>query len=128
MNDDKKELLWRQYALHVDLYKFYMNVVIKINIFYYAITGGLLSYYFSNQDNPLLKWSLILPIIMSFALSFIFLYGSGLIKITRQELFNIRDRLNLETAPEIAILSITLKAFGIIFLLISLALLIYILC
>jgi len=124
MNEDSKELLWKQYSLHVDLYKFYTDMVIKINIFYYAITGALLSFYFSNPDKPFLKWSLLLPIIMSLALGGIFLYGAILIGITRDEMFRIRDRLGLETAPDIGVLSIILRAFGIIFISVSIAMII----
>ena len=39
------EMLWRQYSLHVDLYKFYLDLAIKINVFYYAVTGAILAYY-----------------------------------------------------------------------------------
>jgi hypothetical protein len=42
---DAPELLWRQYALSVDLYKFYMDLVVKFNVFYYAVTGAILSFF-----------------------------------------------------------------------------------
>jgi len=34
---DERDLLWKQYALNVDLYKFYLELVVKVNAFYYAI-------------------------------------------------------------------------------------------
>ena len=53
-----RELLWRQYQLHVDLYKHYLDMTLKFNTFYYAITGGIVSFYFSRADLPLMIWSL----------------------------------------------------------------------
>ncbi len=41
----RTELLWREYQLGVDLYKFYLDLVIKAIVGYYAITGGILSFY-----------------------------------------------------------------------------------
>jgi hypothetical protein len=33
----KTEILWRQYAQFVELYKFYMDLILKLNVFYYAV-------------------------------------------------------------------------------------------
>jgi hypothetical protein len=66
---DDRELLWRQYQLNIDLYKGYLELIVKINVFYYAITGAILSFFFSNQ-NHLTKFSLLLPLFMSIALEF----------------------------------------------------------
>src|SRR4051794_35533121 len=46
----RTELMWREYQAGVDLYKFYVEVVIKVLIGYYAITGGILSFYFAKAD------------------------------------------------------------------------------
>jgi hypothetical protein len=44
------EILWKQYELHVGLYKEYLNLLLKFNVFYYAATGALLSYYLSHSS------------------------------------------------------------------------------
>jgi hypothetical protein len=44
------ELLWRQYELQVELYKQYLDLVLRFNVFYYAITGGILSFFFSREQ------------------------------------------------------------------------------
>jgi hypothetical protein len=60
------DLLWKEFELHVDLVKHYLDLIIKFNVFYYAVTGALLSYYFLNsENNKLVRWSLIFPIMMS---------------------------------------------------------------
>lgn len=110
------DLLWKQYCLHVDLYKFYLEIAIKVNVFYYAITGGILSFYFSNPKEQFAKYALVLPAIMSAAFGMLFLVGSALILITRREVFSIRDKLGLKTAPELGVLSLFLVSFGVIFI------------
>ena len=38
---EQDELRWRQYQLHVDLYKFYLELVLKLNAGYYLVTTWL---------------------------------------------------------------------------------------
>ena len=111
-NLPKDEFLWRQYALHVDLYKFYLDLGVKVNAFYYAITGSILTYYFQNASNGAIRYALLLPIAFSFALGSVFFYGASRLDIVRDEVFKIRDKLKLETAPEMMVLIIFLRVFG----------------
>ena len=53
-----KEILWSQYALHVDLYKHYIDVIIKVNVYHFTATGVMLSFYLLNKAIPLIEWSL----------------------------------------------------------------------
>jgi hypothetical protein len=111
----ERELLWRQYNLHVDLYKFYLDIALKLNVFFYLITGGILTFYFANSSERLIRYSLLLPIILSIGFGGVFIYGSILMSVAREDLFRIRDRLELETAPEVRVLSVLLGVFGVIF-------------
>ncbi len=115
LQSDSAEVLWRQYNLHVDLYKFYLEIVVKMNLFYYAVTGGIVSFYLTKATIPAVKYSLLLPVLMSFAFFALFAVGAYLITITRKELFAIRDKLGLQTAPEIGVLALTLGLFSAIF-------------
>ena len=122
----ERELLWRQYALHVDLYKFYLDLTVKVNVFYYAITGAILTYYFQHAvDKSIARFALLLPIVFSIAIGGIFFYGAHLLSVTREELFAIRDRLDLETAPEIGVLAVFLRSFGTIMVLTGLGLAVF---
>jgi len=117
---EDKELLWRQYQMNVDLYKGYLDLVVKINVFYYAITGAILSFYFSNSsDEPHIKWSLLLPLIMSIALGTFFIVGARLARIPREETFKIRDALGLLAAPEIGVLILLLYIVAILMFLVA---------
>lgn len=108
------EILWKQYALHVDLYKFYLDISVKVNAFYYAVTGSILAYHFQNASNHFARLALLLPIAFSFAIGMVFLYGASQLGVVRRELFSIRDRLGLDTAPEMMVLIVFLSVFGFI--------------
>lgn len=111
MND--RELLWRQYQLNVDLYKGYLELVVKMNVFYYAVTGAILSFYFANH-NELTQWSLVLPLLMSLALGTFFVIGALLARVPREEIFKIRDALGLMAAPEVGVLIFLLWIFAVL--------------
>jgi hypothetical protein len=108
MSEPTKDLLWKQYELHVGLYKHYLELALKFNVFYYAATGAILSYYFSKTDVPMIKYSLLFPVIMSLGFAILFIYGAIALRITRQDVFDLRDKLGFETAPELSVLSILL--------------------
>jgi hypothetical protein len=115
----ERELLWRQYNLHVDLYKFYLDIALKLNVFFYLVTGGILTFYFANSNERLIRYSLLLPIILSVAFGGVFIYGSILLSVTRADIFQIRDKLNLDTAPDVRVLSVLLRVFAIIFFVVA---------
>jgi len=108
------DVMWRQYALHVDLYKFYLDLSIKVNVFYYAITGAILTYYFQHSADRFTRYSLLLPIAFSLAIGALFLYGAALLKTVREDLIDLRDALHLDTAPDVQVLVVFLRAFGVI--------------
>jgi hypothetical protein len=75
MKDDNSK--WEEYKLHIDLYKFYMDIALKANLFFYAISGGILTYCLGKyKDVNLIKYSLLLPILMSIVFGGIFIYGA----------------------------------------------------
>jgi hypothetical protein len=118
----EREILWRQYQLHIDLYKFYLDLTVKVVVFYYAVTGGILSFVFTRRDVLIAKWAVALPCILSLALALLFLYGAKLLDVTREDVFHLRDRLGLETAPELAVLQVMLRLFACVMVATGLAL------
>jgi hypothetical protein len=103
-----KEILWKQYELQIDLYKKYMELILQFNVFYYAATGALISYYFSKSDIDVMKYALLLPVLMSFGFAGLFFYGARAQSVSRDEIFNLRDALGLESAPETRVLQVLL--------------------
>ncbi len=69
------KLLWDEYKLQVETYRFYLELVIKINLFFYAITGGILSFYFASVNKEQVQLALVLPLVMSVLLFAFFLFG-----------------------------------------------------
>jgi hypothetical protein len=113
------EILWGQYKQNVELYKFYMELIVKFNVFYYAVTGAIVSFFFASQNIPDIKYSLVLPIIMSLGFAGFFIYGAILMGYLREEVFRIRDALGLQVAPDVGVLSVLLYIFSVIFILVA---------
>ena len=117
------ELLWRQYQLQIDLYKHYMDLTLKFNAFYYAITGGIVSFYFSRSDVSILKYSLTFPIVMSLGYAAIGFYIIPLIENFRRETIKIRDDLGMVSSTEFRVLSIIIGSSATLFVIIAAGLL-----
>lgn len=120
---NNSDLLWKQYQLNIDLYKGYLELALRINIFYYAITGAIISYYLKTPDVTQLKFSLVLPLLMSVAFGVFFIIGAILARVPRIETFRIRDKLGLMAAPEIGVLIILLYIFAALMFLVAVGLL-----
>lgn len=119
---DDRELLWNQLTLNVDLHKHYLKLVIEFNAFYYAITGAIVSFYFAHVDQPLVKDSLVLPFAMSLLFAGFFAYGAVLTRVTRADVYKIRDALKLGSAPEMQVLTALLYISSILMLIVASAL------
>jgi len=113
---DNKEILWKQYQQHIETYKFYLDIVVKLVAFFFAIAGAMLSFYFANVNNESAKLALYLPWLMALGLLVFFSVGSILSMVTRQDVFNLRDKLELEVSPELGVLTLLLVIFAIVML------------
>jgi hypothetical protein len=118
------KLQWREYEVQIDLYKYYMDMCLKVNAFFYVIAGGILSFYFLNYTRPFVRYSLLLPILISFVLGGVFFYGASkwerVVRMIREGV----NGLELVKAPDIQILYILLRVSGIIFFVVGIAMLV----
>jgi len=101
-----------------------LELLLKFNVFYYAATGAIVSYYFSKPDIPWMKFSLWFPILMSIGFAILFIYAASQTHVVRQELFDIRDKLGLDTAPEYKVLYMFLWISSVLMLITALGLLV----
>ncbi len=108
---NEQELLWRQYDKHIELYRFYLEIVVKINAFHYAISGAIFSFYFANKLEPSIKWAIALPALLSLSLAVLFAYGAWANLVSRKDVFDLRDKMGLEVAPELMVLTVLLGIF-----------------
>lgn len=108
------EKLWKQYDQHITTYRFYLETLIKLMTMFFVISGAMISFYFAKTEIPTVKFSLYLPLIMSLGLFIFFSVGAYLSTITRQDVFDLRDKLELETSPELGVLTLLLIIFSIV--------------
>jgi hypothetical protein len=96
--------------MHIDLYKKYMDVTLKINLFYYGITGALLSFYFSqNGNSPLIEYSLIMPILFSIVFAVIFIFGVITLDVSMEDIDILVEKLEMSHYVRIDALLYLLK-------------------
>jgi len=108
---ENSEKLWKQYDQHIVTYKFYLEILVKLMTMYFAVSGAMLSFYFTKTDVATAKLALYLPWLMSFGLFIFFSVGAYLSTITREDLFNLRDQLDLDVSPELGVLTMLLIIF-----------------
>ena len=111
---EQSEKLWKQYEQHISTYKFYLEILVKIMTMFFAVSGAMLSFYFTKTDISTAKYALYLPLIMSVCLTFFFGVGAFFSTVTREDVFNLRDQLELEVSPELGILTLLLGIFAVV--------------
>jgi hypothetical protein len=55
------QMVWNNYELHVKLYKGYLELVLKFNLFFYAVTAAELSYCLSKPELPMMRYGILVP-------------------------------------------------------------------
>ncbi|SHO54516.1 hypothetical protein [Vibrio quintilis] len=126
MNSDSTK--WKDYELSVGLYKFYLAGVVKLNFFYYAITGAILSFHFSEDSPSISVFALLLPILLSIFLGLFFLYAVKLAQGLRRNIKERASKLGLDVFPECMVLVLICAIFGVSALGVGLSLLGYYCC
>jgi hypothetical protein len=119
---DVRELSWKQYEKHIELYKFYWEIVVKINTFHFVIAGAIISFYFSRSDVSGVQWALLLPALLSLCWAIVFGYGAAANLVTRKDIFALRDQLELQVAPEFMVLTVVLTIFTLAHIITAIAL------
>lgn len=128
-----------EYDRHIDLFKFYCDIALKANLYFYLITGGITSFYFNSLsrssanysgDNQsptpmsFIEVSFLLPIFMSGVLGGVFFYGRHLWLEVVDSIGEIRDDLSarglsIKKTPEVSLLASLLLIFGSLFFLVG---------
>jgi hypothetical protein len=131
MSDDRNavlDVLWKQYALHIDLYKHYLTILVQYNVFFYAVTGAIVSFALTHREIPYVRYALVLPLIMATGSSVIFLVSVKLANVSARHIDSLvvtfRDNVypGIDVAPETRVLSGTLILFGVLMAIVALAL------
>lgn len=122
------DLRWEDYKMNVELHRSYLDLAIKLNMFYYGITGALLSFHFTNPGTALSKYALVLPILLSIGLSIFFFIAAFLAHNLRVHIRNTAKDLGLLMYPEGIVLVMLCLIFGVVLAIVSVSLLYYLAC
>lgn len=116
------EIKWNDFNLSVDLHRSYLDLSMKLNMFYYAITGAILSFHFTNTEVSISKYSLYLPLLLSTGLSIFFIWAAFLANDLRASIRQNAEELGLNYYPEGIVLVVLCAIFGVMLGLVSIAL------
>ena len=96
-------LLWERYKHEVDLHRSYLDLAIKLNIFNYAVTGAIVSFYFLHiEGEPLVRYSLILPFLMSGGLAIFFFRSALAARYSQENIHKLADDLKFDVGSMVA--------------------------
>lgn len=123
LQPSRREILWRQYALHVELFRSYLELLLKFNVFFYGITGAIVSYYLTSPSRPSLRYVLALPFVMSVGFSVLSAYGAWVLRHVARDVRTIAQSLELDSYPAITFLTVLLLLNAITFFLVAVGLL-----
>ncbi|HEX7314353.1 MAG TPA: hypothetical protein VF297_10545 [Pyrinomonadaceae bacterium] len=125
---------WKEFEMRIEACRYYLNIALQTNVFFYAITGVILGFYLNKTTNEYLVYALLLPILIASILGGIFIYAAGLqkkaadtIEDIRRELRNEKSdekRATIKEIPDLELLYILLLIFGWVFIFIGVALIV----
>lgn len=119
---------WKELEMRIDAYRYYINIALQVNVFFYVTTGAVLGFYLNGPEKPSanhhLGLLLLLPILIGVVLGGIFIcaailqrYAANIIKVIRGDLN--RGGLDIKEIPDIPLLAPLLVIFGCIFFLVA---------
>lgn len=114
VSPEEWQRLTEDYDRLIEMYKFYVGTVLNANAFYYAITGGVVTYFLANSEMRLIEYSLLLPLLLTFILAALSWRGAAMCAVLRQAIFDVADKLNLDVVPETDALIIFLRMSTVI--------------
>jgi len=128
--EERRKDKWEEYKIHIELYKYYLDIFLKASLALLGITGGILTFYFNDKtgSGSLLKKALYLPLVFCLAYAGVYLYGAWLWCKVSVTVELLRVQLGIERVPDIQILTALLVVFGAVFYIIGVALLWFIWC
>jgi hypothetical protein len=118
-NPSNNETLMKHYGILIDAYKYHLDLVLKVDAFYYAIAGAIVSYYLSQPNNGYMRLALALPILMGLLLAAFAFFAAYWVNPLGHELDRVKDLLGFEAIPSVTFLKLLLYLSGIFFLIVA---------
>ena len=110
-------VLWNRYNLHIDLYKFYLTLVIKANAFYYGLLTAVLS--LNTLGSSL---TLLIPAVLGIVIGVIGVVGANYLSNSEKDIKQLSERLSMEFKVETKNLRYLMYTLSVVMLLTSLLL------
>jgi len=120
---------WKEYEHLTSLYKFYLTIIVSVGVFSFTTVGGITSYVLNtiNDINYLKKYVILLPLIFSMGLTYIYWRSIKPAQELKSALERIgKKELNVELVPHAYLLVHAIVLFFLLYLLIDLGLLVLI--
>jgi predicted RNase H-like HicB family nuclease len=111
-----------EYKIIVDVSKGYLDTALNAHIWFYVVTGGIVSYYLTEPKKYPNYYSLIIPLLLGVALAFASFRGLRQALALRKKTKEIAIGLSLASVPPIDILRQSLLTFFILDVLIIIGL------
>jgi chromate transport protein ChrA len=99
------------YKIFLEVFKGYLDTALTANIWFYTLTGAVVSYYLSNrnEEKSYLKFSLFLPFVLGVQIIVLSILGIGQARFIESTLKDVSN-IQLEYIPAVEILVNFLKA------------------
>ena len=97
----------------------------KLNLFYYAITGAILSFHFTKESPAVSVFALLLPIIFSISLGGFLIYCAKLAYNLRKNIKLRAAKAGLAACPEGIVLVLLCIIFGTVMVGVGITLIAY---
>lgn len=112
---DRKDFVWKQIEKDIELYKFYLELLLKSAVFMFGITGAIISYFLSNEGKPLMAFSLLVPMLLNFGFFLICLLSHKYAVVLKEKHYNLCESVDVMAPYEMSPLPNMLKLFSIIY-------------
>jgi len=109
---------WKEYELHINLYRYYLDIGLKVTVFFFLVTGAILGFYLQHPG-WMMRLSLVFPFLMCLAFVGISFHGAILWSRITYIIKDIRKELGVKKSPDINLLTILLVVYGVVFLIIG---------
>ncbi len=120
LDKDMWERTWKEYELHINLYRYYLDIGLKVTVFFFFVTGAIVGFYLRNPKWPM-QLSLLLPFLMCLAFVGVSFHGAILWSRVTYIIKDIRKELGIKKAPDINLMTLLLVVYGAVFLIIGAA-------
>lgn len=130
-SEDELDLRWKELSFRIEHYKYYLNIALQANVFYYLTAGGVIAFYLKSleegKERPV-EYFLLLPILIGAVLGGVFIYGAELQEKAINNFDDVRDELfekfglRINRFHDTHLLQILLIIFGFIFYVVVVAL------